>query len=65
MIISVRCLVATGDAIVIEGNTWRDTYWGVDLKTGEGENHLGKILMRVRSELAQTHFNQNHVEELE
>lgn len=26
-----------------------DTYWGV--VDGKGENHLGKILMKVRSEI--------------
>ena len=44
-------LIATGDAELIEGNNWGDTYWGVDLRTGKGENHLGKILMKVRDEL--------------
>lgn len=44
-------LIATGDAELQEGNTWGDRFWGVDLKTGEGENHLGKILMRIRGEL--------------
>lgn len=44
-------LLATGDANLIEGNDWHDTFWGVDLLTGEGENHLGKILMAVRGEL--------------
>ena len=34
------------------GNTWGDTCWGVDLRTGQGENHLGRILMKVREELA-------------
>jgi len=43
-------LLDTGDADLIEGNTWHDIYWGVDLKTGEGENHLGKILMALRQE---------------
>ena len=42
-------LLATGDAILIEGNTWRDTFWGVC--NGVGENWLGLILMRVRDEL--------------
>ena len=42
-------LVATGDAELIEGNYWHDTFWGVDDKTGIGENHLGKILMEVRN----------------
>lgn len=42
-------LVATGDADLVEGNTWGDTFWGVC--RGEGQNHLGKILMLVRSEI--------------
>lgn len=43
-------LLSTGDRPLVEGNTWKDTYWGVDLETGEGENHLGRILMAVREE---------------
>lgn len=39
----------TGDAELIEGNWWNDKYWGVC--NGEGQNKLGKILMRVRNEL--------------
>ena len=46
-----QLLLATGDAELIEGNTWRDTFWGVNLNTGEGSNHLGKSLMKVREEL--------------
>lgn len=34
---------------LIEGNYWGDTFWGVC--RGVGENHLGKLLMKVRSEL--------------
>ena len=44
-------LLATGDAQLVEGNRWNDRYWGVDIQSGVGENHLGKILMKVRSEL--------------
>ena len=44
-------LLATYDTELIEGNYWHDTFWGVDLRTGKGENHLGKILMWVREEL--------------
>lgn len=44
-------LIATGDAALVEGNTWNDKYWGVC--NGEGENHLGEILMRVRRDLAE------------
>jgi ribA/ribD-fused uncharacterized protein len=47
---SVRArLLATGNRLLIEGNTWGDTYWGVC--GGEGRNVLGKILMQVRAEL--------------
>lgn len=42
-------LIATGDQELIEGNNWGDTFWGVC--RGRGENHLGKILMKVREEL--------------
>ena len=45
-------LLATGDAQLIEGTTWGDKCWGVDLRTGQGENRLGRILMQVRAELA-------------
>lgn len=42
-------LLATEDMTLIEGNSWGDTYWGVC--NGIGENHLGKILMKIRKEL--------------
>ena len=41
-------LLATGSAVVIEGNTWDDRFWGVDAHTGHGHNHLGHILMDQR-----------------
>ena len=44
-----RALLATGDAELIEGNTWNDTFWGVC--NGSGENHLGRLLVKVRDEL--------------
>lgn len=44
-----KMLLDTGDAELIEGNWWHDTYWGVC--NGEGENHLGKLLMEIREEL--------------
>jgi len=46
-----RMLLATEDRLIQEGNTWHDTFWGVDLETREGENHLGKILMKIREKL--------------
>lgn len=44
-------LLATGNAILTEGNTWHDVYWGYDIRQKRGQNKLGKILMRVRQEL--------------
>jgi ribA/ribD-fused uncharacterized protein len=42
-------LLATGDRELVEGNSWRDTFWGV--YDGRGENHLGRLLMQVRAGL--------------
>jgi len=42
-------LIETGDAELVEGNWWGDTFWGVC--GGVGENHLGKLLMKIRSQL--------------
>jgi len=44
-------LLATNDAELVEGNTWGDIFWGVNTKTGKGENHLGKILMDTREKI--------------
>ena len=50
-------LLATGNSNLIEGNYWHDNYWGNCVcgkprcSGGMGENHLGKILMKVRSVL--------------
>ncbi len=44
-------LAVTADIPIEEGNTWQDTFWGVCAFTGEGENHLGKILMRIRDDI--------------
>jgi len=43
-----KLLIDTGDAKLVEGNTWNDTFWGVC--NGIGRNELGKILMKVRQE---------------
>lgn len=45
-------LLATGGRQIVEGNTWGDTCWGVDTRSGKGANHLGQILMRIREELS-------------
>jgi ribA/ribD-fused uncharacterized protein len=48
-------LLRTGDAQLVEGNNWHDTFWGVCIcdKCIEhgGENWLGKLLMRVRRDV--------------
>jgi len=41
-------LLETGEKPLKEGNYWGDVFWGIDHTTGEGENHLGKILMELR-----------------
>lgn len=42
-------LLQTGTRELIEGNWWRDTFWGSCF--GRGETHLGRLLMNIRSEL--------------
>ena len=42
-------LLLTGNEELIEGNWWGDTYWGIC--NGIGENHLGKLLMKIRENL--------------
>ena len=41
-------LIETDGRILINGNNKHETYWGVDLYSWRGENHLGKILMTIR-----------------
>lgn len=42
-------LLDTGNAKLVEGNTWDDVYWGVC--EGRGQNKLGLLLMEIREEL--------------
>ena len=48
-------LIATGDAILIEGNSWHDNTWGScfcpKCAAIAGNNWLGEILMERRKEL--------------
>lgn len=44
-------LVDTGEADIVEGNSWGDQFWGKTLPDMRGENHLGIILMKVREEI--------------
>lgn len=39
-------LDATKGKLLVEGNHWGDTFWGVC--NGKGENHLGILLMNIR-----------------
>lgn len=39
-------LMNTGAAILVEGNTWGDQFWGVC--NGVGQNKLGESLMKAR-----------------
>lgn len=39
-------LLNTGAMMLVEGNTWNDTFWG--RCNGKGFNHLGVILMEER-----------------
>jgi ribA/ribD-fused uncharacterized protein len=48
-----RLLINTGEATLIEGNGWGDTYWG--MYNGTGHNMLGILLMQVRRELIIAH----------
>lgn len=42
----IEMLLQTGDEELVEGNKWGDRFWGVC--KDKGENHLGKILMKIR-----------------
>lgn len=55
-----KLLLETGDAHLIEGNIWHDNWYGVcycrncpkhKLQPVEKQNHLGKILMKIRNSL--------------
>ena len=46
-----RRLVATAACEIEEGNAWGDTYWGVVLHDGRGDNWLGRLLVARRSTL--------------
>jgi len=48
-------LLDTGDHSLFEGNVWGDTFWGVDTRTGQGKNHLGKLLMELREKYRKDH----------
>ena len=50
-----KLLLETAGEELVEGNTWKDTFWGVC--NGVGENNLGKILMKIREEILNDSVN--------
>lgn len=44
-------LIETGTMEIEEGNYWSDEFWGICLRTNRGQNKLGKIIMKIRSEI--------------
>jgi ribA/ribD-fused uncharacterized protein len=48
-------LISTGDEELIEGNWWHDNFWGncscKKCSDIEGQNTLGKLLMKIRGDL--------------
>lgn len=44
----MKRLIDTGNAILINGNSKKETFWGIDLYSWKGENNLGIILMAIR-----------------
>lgn len=44
----MKRLLDTGNTLLINGNSKRETFWGIDLYSWQGENNLGKILMTIR-----------------
>ena len=47
-------LLKTGDALLIEGNDWKDDYWGACRNKDidwYGYNHVGQLLMYIREQL--------------
>ncbi len=43
-------LLMTEGCVLRETNNWGDVYWGCN-EAGDGENHLGQLLMDIRHEL--------------
>lgn len=42
-------LMATDGHDLVEGNYWGDIFWGI--YNGKGKNHLGRLLMSIRSSI--------------
>lgn len=46
-----RKLLLSKDYELVEWNNWGDNFWGCNPWTGEGNNNLGKILMKIRDDV--------------
>ena len=44
-------LIATYPQTLVEGNYWEDKIWGFCLRAKKGRNMLGRLLMKVRTEI--------------
>lgn len=44
-------LLATGDRYILEGNSWKDSFWGYDMVNNKGTNLLGNYIMTIRDRL--------------
>lgn len=44
-------LAMTEDWEITEWNNWKDIFWGKDIYTRNGDNNLGKILMKIRNSI--------------
>lgn len=44
-------LIATDNCNIIEKNYWGDMFFGYCLKTNQGKNHLGQMIMNIREKL--------------
>lgn len=57
----------TGDAILVEGNSWHDNYWGsctCNKCKNDGMNTLGQLLIKVRDENRGTTTTEENAEKL-
>jgi ribA/ribD-fused uncharacterized protein len=56
--VMARKLLDTDENVLVEGNDWGDTFWGVC--NGKGENHLGVLLMKTRKALSEVIVNKEN-----
>jgi ribA/ribD-fused uncharacterized protein len=52
-----RMLAETNPLEIVEDNHWGDRFWGSCM--GYGENHLGKLLMKIRAEVLEDDWSQS------